>query len=49
VEFYTKVLEGHMIGEAMRQARCQIREKYPTQITWAAFILYGDPTFRLVD
>ena len=29
VEFYTNVLEGHMIGEAMRQARCQIRERIP--------------------
>ena len=48
VGFYTRVLEGHMIGEAMRLARCQIKEKYPNQITWAAFVLYGDPTFRLV-
>jgi CHAT domain-containing protein len=49
VEFYSKVLEGYMIGEAMRRARIRIKEAYPTQITWAAFVLYGDPTFRLVD
>jgi hypothetical protein len=49
IEFYSKVLEGYMIGEAMRRARIRIKEAYPTQITWAAFILYGDPTFRLVD
>lgn len=49
VEFYSKVLEGYMIGEAMRQARLKILTDYPDQITWAAFILYGDPTFRLVD
>jgi hypothetical protein len=38
-----------MIGEAMRQARLAIKSQYPDQITWAAFALYGDPTFRLVD
>ena len=49
LEFYGRVLEGYMIGEAMRQARVCIREAHPQQITWAAFVLYGDPTFRLVD
>lgn len=48
IEFYNKVLEGYMIGEAMRQTRREIRGRYPSQITWAAFVLYGDPTFRLV-
>ncbi|HEX8247017.1 MAG TPA: CHAT domain-containing protein, partial [Pyrinomonadaceae bacterium] len=47
VSFYNYVLMGHMIGEAMRLARREIKEKYPNQITWAAFVLYGDPTFRL--
>jgi hypothetical protein len=46
-EFYHKALEGYMLGEAMRLARVQIREKYPEQVTWAAFALYGDGTFRL--
>ena len=36
-----------MIGEAMRLARIEIKKKDP--ITWAAFVLYGDPTFRLVE
>jgi CHAT domain-containing protein len=49
VDFYGKVLEGYMIGEAMRRARISIRDRYANQITWAAFVLYGDPTFRLVD
>lgn len=47
VSFYNYVLKGNMIGEAMRMARREIKEKYPNQITWAAFVLYGDPTFRL--
>jgi len=49
IEFYNRVLDGHLIGEAMRQSRLAIRTKYPNQITWAAFVLYGDPTFRLVE
>jgi hypothetical protein len=36
-----------MIGEAMWLARQEIRTKYPNQITWASFVLYGDPTARL--
>jgi hypothetical protein len=49
VEFYNQVLEGHLIGEAMRRARIRIKEDAPDEITWAAFVLYGDPTFRLVE
>ena len=47
IEFYQHVLDGQMIGEAMRRTRCAIKQKDP--LTWAAFALYGDPTFRLVD
>ncbi|MEZ4868379.1 MAG: CHAT domain-containing protein [Caldilineaceae bacterium] len=47
IQFYHYVLEGYMIGEAMRLTRLAIKEKDP--ITWAAFVLYGDPTFRLVE
>jgi hypothetical protein len=45
--FYSNVIKGYMIGEAMRRARVEIRERFPNNITWAAFVLYGDPTFRL--
>jgi CHAT domain-containing protein len=45
--FYSNVIKGYMIGEAMRRARIEIKEKFPNNITWAAFVLYGDPTFRL--
>jgi CHAT domain-containing protein len=47
IQLYNKVLEGYMIGEAMRLVRRKIREDYKNQITWASFVLYGDPTFRL--
>jgi CHAT domain-containing protein len=46
---YRRVLEGYTIGEAMRQARVDIRAAHPEQITWATFVLYGDPRFHLVD
>lgn len=48
IEFYNQVLEGQMIGEAMRRTRRSIKTKHPDSITWASFVLYGDPTFRLV-
>lgn len=49
IEFYRQVLRGHMIGEAMLEARRKIRLNFPNEITWAAFVLYGDPTFRLAE
>jgi len=45
--FYRHVLEGHMIGEAMRLARREVKQAHKDQITWAAFVLYGDATFKL--
>lgn len=47
VHFYNNVVRGYMIGEALRLARREIKEKHNDQITWAAYVLYGDPTLRL--
>jgi hypothetical protein len=49
IDFYNYVIEGHMIGEAMRRAREDNRTAYQDQdqITWASFMLYGDPTYQL--
>jgi hypothetical protein len=33
----------------MRQARVESRANHPEDITWASFVLYGDPRFNLVD
>ncbi len=44
--FYRYVLEGNMIGEAMRLARCDVRRDHQGDATWAAFVLYGNPTYR---
>ena len=47
VEFYNRLLEGNLVGEALRLARKEIRRQRPDEITWASYVLYGDPTFRL--
>lgn len=47
VEFYRHVLDGDPIGEALRQARRQTRDRFPEGATWASYVLYGDPTYRL--
>lgn len=48
IRFYQYVLEGNLVGEAMRLARVDIKQEFPEDITWASFVLYGDPTFGLV-
>lgn len=47
--FYQRLLAGEMIGEALRQARLKLREMVPDDITWASFILYGDPKLRIIE
>jgi hypothetical protein len=49
IEFYRQVLDGVMIGESLRRARIQVKGASPYEVTWAAFVHYGDPTYRLVD
>jgi hypothetical protein len=47
IHFYNHVVSGYMVGEALRLARCKIKQDYNNQITWAAYVLYGDPTLQL--
>ncbi|MGB1251895.1 MAG: CHAT domain-containing protein [Candidatus Promineifilaceae bacterium] len=49
IEFYNQVIEGHMIGKAMQLARHHVKTQFKNQITWASFVLYGNPTYKLVD
>jgi hypothetical protein len=49
VKFYTFVLEGDPSGEALRRARVEIRREFPQGTTWAGYVLYGDPTYRLTE
>jgi CHAT domain-containing protein len=45
--FYDSMIEGNFVGEAMRRARQMTKDRFPDEISWASFVLYGDPTFRL--
>jgi len=47
--FYENPLAGQSLGEAMRQARLHVRESRPHDVTWASFVLYGDPTLNIVE
>ncbi len=46
--FYNLVLQGYRLGEAMRRARLDIWQTNPEPVTWAAYVLYGDPTLQLI-
>ena len=45
--FYDQLLQGSLVGEALRAARQTSRKEYPATATWASFALYGDPCVRL--
>lgn len=47
--FYDGLLSGKNLGEAARLARLQLRESRPHDVTWASFVLYGDPTLTLLE
>jgi class 3 adenylate cyclase/CHAT domain-containing protein/curli biogenesis system outer membrane secretion channel CsgG len=48
--FYSELMRGVMIGEAVRKARQELIRKYGEDtIIWASYMLYGDPTSRYVE
>jgi tetratricopeptide (TPR) repeat protein len=47
VAFYEGLIENLKVGEACRKARLAIKKETPSDITWAAFLQYGDPVQRL--
>jgi len=48
VLFYQEVADGFSLGEAMRRARSSMVQHRPEDTSWMSFVLYGDPTQRLV-
>ena len=48
VLFYQELADGMSLGEAMRRARSNMTQHHPDDISWMAYVLYGDPTQRLV-
>jgi hypothetical protein len=45
--FYKHLVRGHTLGKAMLYARKDTHYKYPTRLTWAGFVLFGNPLFRM--
>ncbi len=45
--FYQELADGVSLGEAVRRARLSMSQRHPEDISWAAFVLYGDPSQRL--
>jgi CHAT domain-containing protein len=46
--FYEHLFSGQSMGEAMRLSRGSIIETHsPAEITWASYVLYGNPSDRL--
>lgn len=47
--FYADMLDGVAFGEAVKNARAEVYEKYhASNNTWGAYQCYGDPFYRLV-
>ncbi len=47
-EFYTRLISGSNIGEGIRKARAKLIKEYGiAAISWANYLLYGDPNFAL--
>jgi ATP-dependent Clp protease ATP-binding subunit ClpA/CHAT domain-containing protein len=45
---YQEIADGVSLGEAMRRARASMIQRLPEDMSALAFVLYGDPTQRLV-
>ncbi len=45
---YQDVADGVALGEAVRRARSSMAQHHPEDTSWMSFVLYGDPTQRLV-
>ena len=46
--FYQEIADGVTLGEAMRRGRYSMAQHHPEDTSWTSFVLYGDPTQRLV-
>lgn len=46
--FYQKLIKGNSLGEALQEARKEVvRSSGLENLLWAAYMLYGDPTYSL--
>jgi hypothetical protein len=47
--FYREALGGAPLGNALREARAEVRERAPASPSWLSVVLYGNPAHRLRD
>jgi hypothetical protein len=46
-EFYTRLLGGFPVGQAIRASRIKIRDDHPGDPTWLAYTVFADPFARV--
>jgi tetratricopeptide (TPR) repeat protein len=47
-EFYSHLIKGESLGEALRRAKLRLIQEYGfTSFGWVSYLLYGDPSFIL--
>lgn len=46
-EFYKLLLENIPVGEALRRIKKDYRQKYPNNISWASYSLFGYPDYKI--
>jgi ATP-dependent Clp protease ATP-binding subunit ClpA/CHAT domain-containing protein len=46
--FYQDIADGVTLGEALRRTKVAMAQHRPDDTSWMSFVLYGDPTQRLV-
>jgi hypothetical protein len=50
VTFYNEVLYGGTLGQSMQAAREAVIQRMGwNELSWAGYMLYGDPTYCLVE
>lgn len=47
LKFYEEMVQGETLGTAMRKARELQRATRPRDLSWASFVLFGDPTLTV--
>ena len=47
--FYRRFLRGMPFGEAVRRARSDLRDHFPEDPTWLAFVTYGHPMSQISE
>jgi formylglycine-generating enzyme required for sulfatase activity len=47
-QFYQHLFSGREIGEAVRKARLELRDKFPDGSAWLAYTVFADPAARCV-